>query len=373
MMFFFEDKLAEINEVFQKLSTRKNFIIWGAGQHTENLMRYSDLYQYDNWILADKHNYGQYLWGKYIVDADKVDLKAIDAVVISSLQYQDEIENELLNGYGFRGDIIKLYTKYDKNEFYKLQSYSKEESVYEGDFHTWEEAKGSNLGYGEANILEKVRQATLEVIAGKYAYERDSVLFKNKEFSFHILAYIAKLGIKKEKVVIVDYGGALGSTYLQNRKFLESLPISIEYNVVEQNNFVEEGKKIFKEDKFIKFRYSLDEIQEKIDLILFSGVLQYVDYYAKIILKALERNIPYIIVDRTPICCRERICIQRVADSMYAASIPVRVFKRDKLLNMFIGKYKLVYEFYSHVDGNIYFLDDKIEHKGFIFEINKNC
>lgn len=366
-MDFLEDKIEEINKTFREILPGKKVLIRGAGAHTKKLFEYSNLLQFSNSIIADRYSYGRKFFGKNIVNMQEVDMNAIDVAVISSLQYQNEMENELLNKYKFRGKIVKIYAENEKNEFYRLQSKNESQCVYEGDFKSWKDAEDNSSGYGEKNILEKVKESTLAVLSGKAVYERDSALFKDKKISFHLMAYIAKLGLSRERIVIVDFGGALGSTYLQNREFLKSLPVDIEYNIVEQQSFVNEGKKLFKEDNLVNFVYSLDEIQENIDLILFSGVLQCVEEYEKIILKVLERRIEYVIIDRTPISKRERICIQKVPDSIYEASFPIRIFKKERLLALFTGQYDLGYEFHSFVDEDIYFRDGTVEYKGFVF------
>lgn len=368
---FFENKINEMEKVFENFLPKKKILVWGAGRHTEKLLEYSSILQFDNIIIADKYNYGRNFFGKSVVDIDDVDLNAIDIVVISSLKYQDEIE-ELLMKDKFRGEIIKLYEKEEKSEFFKLQSRDIGGGVFEEEFRTWEDAVNNSLGYGQQNILEKVRKSTLEVIKGNAAYERDSVLFKDKMFSFHIISYIAKLSIGKEKIVIVDYGGALGSTYLQNKEFFQDFPVNIEYNIVEQQDFVNEGNIIFGENESVNFKYALKEIQEKIDLIIFSGVLQYIDNYEEVLLEALGRHAQYIIVDRTLVSDRERIYIQKAPEFIYESSaIPVRIFQREKLLELFAAEYDLEYEFHSFVDEDIYFPDGKVAYKGFI--LRRKC
>jgi putative methyltransferase (TIGR04325 family) len=43
----------------------------------------------------------------------------------------------------------------------------------------------------------------------------------------------------------LDFGGSLGSSYFQNKKFLDALRL-VEWNVVEQENFVATGELVSK-------------------------------------------------------------------------------------------------------------------------------
>jgi len=62
---------------------------------------------------------------------------------------------------------------------------------------------------------------------------------------------------KSEGVLkVLDFGGSLGSTYFQNRKFLDSLK-DVVWCVVEQKHFVDVGKVDF-EDSRLKFYYDIE-------------------------------------------------------------------------------------------------------------------
>src|SRR6187431_804796 len=48
---------------------------------------------------------------------------------------------------------------------------------FRGNYQSWDEARRASVGYDAPAILEKVRVATLKVISGEAACERDSVAF----------------------------------------------------------------------------------------------------------------------------------------------------------------------------------------------------
>jgi len=95
---------------------------------------------------------------------------------------------------------------------------------FEGDFATWEEARAHCTGYDSEAIFTAVLAATLKVKHGKAAFERDSVTFEQVEYAWPVLSGLMWAAARNGgKLNVLDFGGALGSAYFQNKKFLKSL------------------------------------------------------------------------------------------------------------------------------------------------------
>jgi len=87
-----------------------------------------------------------------------------------------------------------------------------------GNYATWAEAKAASGGYDDPAILDRVRNATRAVRDGRAAWERDGTLFEKPwahEPLLNALRHIA--AAEGGKLDIVDFGGALGSTWWQHR------------------------------------------------------------------------------------------------------------------------------------------------------------
>lgn len=219
-----------------------------------------------------------------------------------------------------------------------------------GNFSSWEEALASTGGYSSKEIIEKVYNSTKEVVSGRAKYERDSVLFFEEEFDDDLIDIIKKIILTKssknktKKVTVLDFGGALGSTYFKNKKLLSKIK-SLNWCVVEQKEFAELGKKHF-EDKTLKFYSSLDSFFEKnpsIDLVLFSSVLQYLENPFDIVNKVIQKKPLVIVVLRTPFTQGDlRICVQKVNPKIYFASYPCYIFNEKSFIRAFGKKYILV-------------------------------
>lgn len=236
-----------------------------------------------------------------------------------------------------------------------------------GNYPSWEAALHDSTGYDSLIIGEKVKNAILKVKNGEAVYERDSVLFDRIEYSWPLLSGLLWVAsIKKGKLIVIDFGGSLGSTYFQNIKFLKSLP-ELRWNIVEQPNYVDIGIKNFQDDK-LRFYHDLDECvkTEKPDVIIFSGVLQYLSDPYSLIKKVGDLGIEFIIVDLMPFSPdgNDHITIQKVPPEIYPASYPCWILGKQKFLSSF-DEYTLVEEF-RH-DIHIHYKGD-IAYQGFIFQ-----
>src|SRR3990167_5203275 len=106
---------------------------------------------------------------------------------------------------------------------------------YFGNYKTWQEALNNSIGYDSTAILEKVKNSLIKVKNGEAVYERDSVLFNKIEYSWPVLAGLLWAASQSgNKLTVLDFGGSLGSSYFQNRNFLEH--VNLKWYIVEQEN-----------------------------------------------------------------------------------------------------------------------------------------
>ncbi|MGE0088147.1 MAG: TIGR04325 family methyltransferase [Bacteroidales bacterium] len=237
-----------------------------------------------------------------------------------------------------------------------------------GNYSSWQEASSHATGYDSQMILEKVISATKRVKGGKSAYEKDSVLFQKTDYSYPVLTSLLWITAQnKGRLHVLDFGGSLGSTYFQNKKFLNELP-EIKWCIVEQSGFVKAGKDYFEDDK-LKFYYSIDQCTElnEIDVILFSSVLQYIEKPYEILDEIKKTKIQYVIIDRTAfIDGNDRITVQKVNPNIYEASYPCWFFNKEKFIHYMKSDFEIMTEFDSQDRSNI-----KSEFKGFLFKRTK--
>lgn len=239
-----------------------------------------------------------------------------------------------------------------------------------GDYPNWEAAEASSVGYDSNLIIQKVLNSTLKVKNGEYPYERDSVLFDYIEYDWPLLAGLMWVAARnKGELNVLDYGGSLGSTYWQNRKFIQSLP-SLTWNIIEQPQYVEMGQKHFQDDT-LKFYNDLQSCLKATqpNLILISSVINYIKDPYSLLRSLCELKIPHMIVERIPFIHRgtDRLTVQKVPPKIYTASYPAWFFDKANFLS-FIQEWYDVREIY---DSSLQ-LTIKSDVQGVILTLKKN-
>jgi len=238
---------------------------------------------------------------------------------------------------------------------------------FDDDYITWEKAKVRCSGYDDKEILAKVLDATLKVKRGEAACERDSMLFDEMQYSWPVLAGLMWAATRNGgRLNVLDFGGALGSSYFQNRKFLQTLS-EVHWNVVEQPNYVDAGQANI-QNRHLRFyktiKDCLDENQPQV--ILLSGVLQYLEQPEKLLEELTGLGIDNILIDRTSFTAdgaRKRLFVQHVPKSIYKASYPIWLFNESEFVKMVTSRgYELI-ESFDALDS----LDDRGVWKGFLF------
>ncbi len=249
-----------------------------------------------------------------------------------------------------------------------MQSLRSPRIVFEGDFASWEEAAVKCSGYDADNILAKVLDATLKVKRGEAIFERDSVLFDKTEYAWPVLAGLMCAASRSNGVLnVLDFGGALGSSYFQNRMFLKDLP-EVRWNVVEQAHYVKAGQEHI-QDKHLRFYSTIDACVEenRPNVVLLSSVLQYMPDTTTFYNDICALGCGTIILDRIIVNSTEsdRIYVQHVPSSIYLASYPCRSLSEKHLINSISKNYKLKASFDSLSFPALSFI--KSEFKGYIF------
>ncbi|HET6244984.1 MAG: methyltransferase, TIGR04325 family [Bacteroidetes bacterium] len=239
-----------------------------------------------------------------------------------------------------------------------------------GNFSSWKEAKDKSSGYDTDIIFTKVKNALLKVKNGEAVFERDSVIFDKIHYSFPLLSALSYVALKnknKNKINVLDFGGSLGSSYYQNRNFFKG---SIDFNwcIVEQAHFVKEGQKTFADDQ-LHFFYDVENCMAsyKIDVLLLSSVLQYLEKPYEFIDYLVSKKIEFIVINRAPLLVKgnDRITIQTVPKNIYQAKYACWILNEQKLLNYFLKYYDLIFDNKSEETINI----NNAEFKTFFFKI----
>lgn len=214
---------------------------------------------------------------------------------------------------------------------------------WQGDFPSWEKALSQCSSYNSEIIFQKVASASRSVENGKSVFERDSALFDEIEYSWPLLSSLLWVYAKEQYLDLIDYGGALGTTWRQNKSFLAHLD-NINWTIVEQKRFVEIGMKEFTIPP-LNFKAALSEAYtDNTNTILLGSTLGYMEKPWELLGSIIDLNVKHIIIDRTAVqpTNRDRLTVQLIKPPIYKASYPCWILSEDYLLNKIENKYKRI-------------------------------
>lgn len=207
---------------------------------------------------------------------------------------------------------------------------------YSSGYPDWQAACAASSGYDDPAILEKTVQAAREVKAGRAVYERDSVLFGEVQYSWPVLAGMLFAAARaRGRLSVLDYGGALGTAYVQSSKFLSGLDVA--WSVVEQAHVAAAGRAEFEQGPLRFF----DDVSQAIghsspNVILLGGVLQFMEKPTQLLEELADIPHDMLIVDRTPFTkeSADVVCVQHVPPGICSSSYPFHAFSWDSFHSM---------------------------------------
>jgi putative methyltransferase (TIGR04325 family) len=224
-----------------------------------------------------------------------------------------------------------------------------------GDYPTWKAAARVTHGYGNPSILAAVHEATRKVVRGEAKYERDQVLFNDDVKRWPVIGALFRQALTappNKSLVVMDFGGSLGSTYYQIRDVVEEV-VKLRWVVIDQETFVAAGKAEFATE-ILRFRASIGEClsQDEPSVALLSSVLPFLEEPYVILEEILAAGLPTIIIDRTPLVegSKDRLTVQYVPEILGGGSYPAWFLSRGRLEAVIRRDYTILSTFES-LDG----------------------
>jgi hypothetical protein len=226
---------------------------------------------------------------------------------------------------------------------------------FEGNFRTWAEAQAASSGYDDDSIVRRVLAATMDVREGRAAFERDGVTFATYVAEPGLLGAFGRIAQEAGSIgSVLDFGGALGTTYWRHRSRWKKFGLE-RWDVVEQPVFVRAAKEVATDELAFFAEIEAAERERHHRVLLSSGSLQYLPDPTARLRQWMAGGFDWIVLNNLPLKHRgpDRIALQRVPPEIYAASYPVWFFNREKFLRQFGGRYEVVMEFSSEAEWQV--------------------
>lgn len=206
---------------------------------------------------------------------------------------------------------------------------------FSGPYSSWSHASEQADGYSSPAILERVTAATREVVAGRAAFERDSIVFRNPAPDPVIMSNLTRIASTTQTLRVLDFGGSLGSSYYQHRRFI-TYAAKVEWHIVEQMQYVACARAEFQTDE-LRFYHTPDEacLGWTPHVVLLSSVLQYLEAPWPVLTLLTQIPATRWIVSRTPFheSSDDLLVVQHVPASIYRASYPAWIFSKERFIN----------------------------------------
>jgi len=196
-------------------------------------------------------------------------------------------------------------------------------------------------GYESSEILDAVREGTLEVIRGAKAFERDSVTFSDPLLPWAVWGLIGWVKNPNGPTSVIDFGGSLGSTFYQLECFLGT--VEVDWRIVEQANYVAEGRRITSDPRLTFFEDFATAAESNNPHLVYCGsAIQYLDDPLGTLKEFSESRAEAIFLDKIPMVDGPGFSVvQKVPSSIYSATYPMKVLAEQQVLEIFANEWTL--------------------------------
>jgi len=228
-----------------------------------------------------------------IVDEHSIKVQSIPQVVDPGIFniYSSHfiVTNQVMNR------VISLFLMVTKRIVRFFLPNAKSQLRLTGPYLSYEAALAHSSGYDSPLILAMVKQAVVEVLEGRSAYERDGTAFATMPQRLKLRELLLKY--LSPTANVVDFGGGLGGTFINNRDLVS---VGQHWAVIEQPTFVTAGQELAHDYGLqVEFHSNFLAPSTPIDLLILSSVLPYLQSPYEILKQALKLAPKLILIDRT--------------------------------------------------------------------------
>lgn len=217
-----------------------------------------------------------------------------------------------------------------------------------GPYPSYAAALAEATGYDAPLVARQVEEATRAVLEGRAGYERDGTAFAVRP-NLPIVGVLA--GVLQPESVVADFGGGLGGLYINAPELFAP---GCRRLVIEQASMVAAGRRLAVEHGLAIEFVDAAELAAlpPVDVLVLSGVLQYLSDPWSLLAQLLPRARPGVVVlDRTAVRRGDSRWYLQTNPGFYREPVtyPVQVLDRRRLLAAFPG-YRLTRRWHNGFD-----------------------
>ncbi len=193
---------------------------------------------------------------------------------------------------------------------------------------SWAEAVNKSTGYDTHNSAIPIVENTKKMLQDLSESPHTNSRFQ--QIATAMLYCLAQISLDESRTYrILDVGGGGGDYYHQFKKFTPGLRLN--WTVLETKTFVEAFKAGASDQ--ISWIDTVDDLDTAYDIVLMSGVLQYIEDW-KYMLETAVKVSKFVILNRLPLIDGrdDYVALQRNRNGNLANSYPAHFFSESKFL-----------------------------------------
>lgn len=200
-------------------------------------------------------------------------------------------------------------------------------NIWEGVYSSFNEVPSSGEGFESSRWIDSNYKKTKEILDNLTSAD-----FVNEVSKFNISPLSVVISLMKDlkrKIKVLDFGGGMGTTYLQVKEAL--ITNDIDFTIVEGIKNCEKANALFSEDDNINF-YDKLPLNEEFDIIHISSSLQYIEDWKGLLSELCQRyNAKTFIFNDLP--AGDIKSTYATYQNYYESKIPYWFFKIDDVIN----------------------------------------
>jgi putative methyltransferase (TIGR04325 family) len=166
--------------------------------------------------------------------------------------------------------------------------------IWEGIYNHFRDVPSKGAAFDSEEWISSTRQSTASALES-LSSQPDGIPYDIPSYHSLFSLTVALVRQHRERVRVLDFGGGMGLALANLLRSLgeETPKPPIDYLVIDNDRSCRDGVGLFNQSDFVRFSPTLPPNSGNVDIILLSGVLQFVEDYKSILQRLAAFNAPY--------------------------------------------------------------------------------